>query len=162
VNSRWSSRLGRGAAIGLALLLAGCDGGNGGKPQPHAQAQRRAEPPKDPIQADAESLGRELLDIMDRVMAYKSSHRKHLPNSLRQAGLDSLAPLFVRRLSVTGSEPQVTIAFRSIEGHLLRSCRGTSSILEDQMLHNEGFEVTCTLVAGGDRAFTVPPNMTAP
>jgi hypothetical protein len=30
------------------------------------------------------------------------------------------------------------------------------------MLHNEGFEVTCTLVAGGDRAFTVPPNMTAP
>lgn len=155
MNSRWSS------LIGLALLMAAC-GGDSGKPAPHAPAARRAEPPKERIQADAEALGRELLDIMDRVMAYRSSHRKRLPNSLRQAGLDSLAPLFVRRLTVSGSEPLITISFRALEGHELKSCRGTSSILEDQMLHNEGFEVTCTLVAGGDRAFKIPPNMTAP
>ena len=144
--------------MALLCLAAACDGG--GKPggRPAAQA-RRAEPPKDRAQADAEMLGRELLDIMDRVMSYRSAHRGRLPGSLRQAGIDSLMPQMVRRFSAAGSEPVVTIAFRDLEGHEVKSCRGTSRVLEDQMLHSEGFQVTCILVAGGERVFTVPPNI---
>jgi len=112
-------------------------------------------PPADPAQADADALGHELYDIMDRVMAYRSSHRNRLPTSLRQAGLDSLTPMFVRRLTRQGSDPLVTIAFRRPEGHVLRSCTATSLVLESSMLHDGTFELRCELVAGGSGPFRV-------
>lgn len=109
----------------------------------------------DPAQADANELGRELYDIVDRVMAYRSSHRNRLPTSLRQAGLDSLTPSFVRRLGREGADPLVTIIFRRPDGRVLRSCAGTALVLESSMLHDGTFEVECTLVAGGTGLFRV-------
>lgn len=134
----------------LALWLVSC----GGDPSPRSRAEAVA-PPADPAQADADALGHELYDIMDRVMAYRSSHRNRLPTSLRQAGLDSLTPMFVRRLTRQGSDPLVTIAFRRPEGHVLRSCTATSLVLESSMLHDGTFELRCELVAGGSGPFRV-------
>jgi hypothetical protein len=90
-------------------------------------------------------------------MAYKTSHRGTLPTSLRQAGIDSLAPQFVRRLDREGDAPLVTIVFRRLEGHQLSSCQGTNEVLEDKMLRGGAFDVSCTPIAGGVQGFTVPP-----
>jgi hypothetical protein len=144
----------------VALLLgAACSGGGGGSP---AQPPRRASPRKDAAQADAELLGREVFEIVDRVMSYRSSHRGKLPASLRQAGLDSLAPLYVRRLGRQGSDPLVTIVFRNTTGHVLSDCRGSNAVLEDQALRGGSFDVTCTVIGGGPRRFTIPPREPPP
>lgn len=152
MSSRWSNR--RRAPVTVLLLaatLAGC-GEDTPKPAPPRQP-----PPvsTDPAQADADLLGREVYDIVDRVMAYRSAHRNRLPTSLRQAGLDSLTPMFVRRLGRDGGEPRVTIVFRRAEGHVVRGCAGTSLVLENSMLHDGAFDVECDLVAGGSRRFWV-------
>ncbi len=123
------------------------------------QARARPDPdtPVDPVQAEAESLGRELADILDRVMAYKSSHQGRLPTSFRQAGIDSLTPTFIRRLSRRGPDPLVSIRFRRPGGRQIESCEATSLLLEDMMLHAGTFEVPCMLTAGGVRTFTIAP-----
>ncbi|MBL8977105.1 MAG: hypothetical protein JNM53_01715 [Gemmatimonadetes bacterium] len=149
MNSRWS-RLAPVAGVLLLAGLAGCRERSGA-------AARPAAGPADPVQAEAELLGRDLADIMDRVMAYRSAHQGRLPTSLRQAGIDSLAPQFIRRLGRQGGDPLLTVVFRHTEGRTLQSCRGTSMVLEDAALHEGAFEVSCTLVGGGDRTFTVPP-----
>lgn len=150
MNSPWNRSL-RVCGLLLAGSLAGC---GGDKPAAGARPATNA-PPVDPVQADANELGRELYDIMDRVMAYRSSHRNRLPTSLRQAGLDSLTPAYIRRLGRQGGEPLVTIVFRRPEGRVLRSCAGSSLILESSMLHDGTFEVECDLVAGGSGRFQV-------
>jgi hypothetical protein len=133
--------------VGLValLILGGC----------HDKGAAREGPGG--AQGDAEQLGREVAEIVDRVMAYKTSHRGTLPTSLRQAGIDSLAPQFVRRLDREGDAPLVTIVFRRLEGHQLSSCQGTNEVLEDKMLRGGAFDVSCTLIAGGVQGFTVPP-----
>ncbi len=135
----------------LTTLVAVTACGGGEKPAARTAAAT------DPVQAEAELLGRDLADIMDRVMAYRSAHQGTLPSSLRQAGLDSLAPQFVRRLSRQGDEPLLTIVFRRTQGRTLASCYGTSVLLEEASLHEGAFEVVCNLLAGGTRTFTVPP-----
>jgi hypothetical protein len=135
----------------VAGALSGCAGD---KPAEGSRPAANA-PAVDPAQADANELGRELYDIMDRVMAYRSSHRNRLPTSLRQAGLDSLTPAYIRRLGRQGSDPLVTIVFRRPDGHVLRSCAGSSLILESSMLHDGTFEVQCDLAAGGSARFQV-------
>ncbi|MBK6423486.1 MAG: hypothetical protein IPJ95_03625 [Gemmatimonadetes bacterium] len=149
MNSPWNRA---GAFAGLLALgaLAGCGGAE-------APARAASGPPIDPAQAEAELLGRDLADIVDRVMAYRSAHQNRLPSSLRQAGIDSLAPQFVRRLGRQGGEPRVTVVFRRTEGRMLTSCTGTSAVLEDASLRGGAFEVSCTLAAGGTQPFTVPP-----
>jgi len=152
VNSRWSNRsAARLTALLLAATVAGC---GGDKPKP-APARKPPVVAADPAQADADLLGREVYDIVDRVMAYRSAHRNRLPTSLRQAGLDSLTPMFVRRLGRDGSSPRVTIVFRRAEGHVLRACAGTTLVLENSMLHDGAFDVECDLAAGGSRRFWV-------
>jgi predicted small lipoprotein YifL len=145
VNSRWTRSL----ALGLALSLAGC-GGKGEGP-----AAARAAAPPDPAQADAEVLGRELFEIMDRVVAYRASHQNRLPGSFRQAGLDTLTSEFLRGLGRVGADPQVTIRFRRPEGHALRSCAGTNLVLEQAMMNEGQFEVQCAVADGATRTFTV-------
>jgi len=148
VNSRWSRT---GAALVLAALsLAGC--------REKTPAERRASAsPEDQAQQDAELLARELTDIVDRVMSFKSSHRGQLPASLRQAGLDSLTPRFVRRLAREGGAPRITILFRNQAGRRVASCSGTNMVLEDAMLHGGEYGVECSLVGGGSQRFTIPP-----
>lgn len=105
-------------------------------------------------------LGRELAEIVDRVMAYRSSHRGQLPTSLRQAGLDSLTPIFIRQYSRQGSAPLVTIRFRSLAHRPVTACRGTNMVLEDAMLHAGRFDVKCEMTAGGVQTFTIEPAST--
>jgi hypothetical protein len=112
---------------------------------------------EDTPQGNAQLLGRELADIVDRVMSYRSSHRGQLPTSLRQAGIDSLTPLFARQLSRQGASPLITIRFRSLAGRQVASCQGTNMVLEDAMLHQGRFEVSCDLTAGGSQTFTIVP-----
>jgi hypothetical protein len=139
----------------MVLLAAlACKGGEGRAP---AQAPERTKEEKNRAQADAELLGREVLEIVDRVMSYRSSHQGKLPASLRQAGLDSLAPLFIRRLGRQGTDPLVMIVFRNAEGHVLSSCQGTNAVLEDQSLRGGSFDVSCTFLGDGSDSFTIPP-----
>lgn len=149
MNSRWSSRrAGRRAALPLLLLLLACGTGEEKRAAPAAKV------PTDPVLADATLLGNELRDVVDRVMAYRSSHQNRLPNSLRQAGIDSLAPQFVRRLERQGSDPLVTIAFRKLEGRAVSRCRGTNVVLEDIVMHGS-FDLACDLTSGGFRSVTI-------
>ena len=153
MSSQWSDlRTGVRPVLLLGtLLVLGCGRDNSARARPDPDT------PIDPIQAEAESLGRELADILDRVMAYKSSHRGRLPTSFRQAGLDSLTPTFIRRLTRRGPDPLVSIRFRRPGGRQIEYCEATSLLLEDALLHAGTFEVPCTMTAGGVRTFTIAP-----
>lgn len=131
----------------LGLVACG-----GGKAKPAATRKEASTP-----EASAQLLGRELSDILDRVMAYKSSHRGQLPASLRLAGIDSLTPLFSREYRRQGDDPLVTIRFRNPSAYPVSACQGTSILLEDAMLHEGRFDVTCELTGGGSRTFTIVP-----
>ena len=66
-------------------------------------------------QADAETLGREVLELVDRAVDYRGSHRGRPAGSLRQLGIDSLTPSTARHLVNVNREPVVTVSFRKIE-----------------------------------------------
>jgi len=153
VNSRWNSRrAGALPALLLALLILGC-----GKKDKPAKSGADPDKPADPAQLEAELLGREAADVVDRVLAYKSAHQGKLPVSLRQAGLDSLTSQTIRRLTIRGREPVITVIFRRSAGHLVSGCEGDRAVLEDALLTQGKFEIACDLVAGGRRSFTVAP-----
>lgn len=143
-------------AIAALVLVMACGG------EKHGAPRRPEEASRDPAQVDAEFLGREVADIVDRVMSFKSAHQGRLPTTLRQAGIDSLEPRFVRRLVRQGTRPLVTIAFRHTEGRHVASCQGTSAVLEDQALRDGAFDVSCTMVGGEQRTFTIPLPAVAP
>lgn len=147
MNSQWSSRgAGFAPVLLFALLALGC--GKRGKAAAGGAAS---------AQAEAEQLGREAADLVDRVLAYESAHQGRLPASLRQAGLDSLTAQSVRRLSRRGGDPVVQVVFRRTAGHQLTGCEGTREILEDVLLKQGKFEIACDLTAGGRRTFTIAP-----
>ncbi len=153
MNSRWNNgRAGALPALLLALLILGC--AKKGKP---AKASTAPDKPADPAQVEAELLGREAADLVDRVLSYKSAHQGRLPASLRQAGLDSLTAQTVRRLTSRGSEPVITVIFRRSAGHLVSGCEGDRALLEDAQLTQGKFEIACDMVTGGRRTFTVAP-----
>jgi len=142
-------------ATGLLLVLGLAAAGCHKKDKPSKSKPK----PVDPVQAEADVLGRELFDIVDRVMAYKSAHSGKLPISLRQAGIDSLTPTVIRRYDRLGAQPLVTIVYRRVEGRVVRSCQGTDDLQEDASLHEGAFTVTCRVADGGSRNFIVgkPP-----
>ncbi len=106
-------------------------------------------------QQDAEFLGKELLDVLDRVMSYRSSHRGQLPKSLRQTGIDSLTGATVRRLSRQNDLPLVAVQFRATAGRAVVSCQGTSDLREEASLNSGEITVMCTVPGGGTGAFKV-------
>jgi hypothetical protein len=133
----------------LTLATAGCHKkGKPAKPKPK---------PVDPVQAEADVLGRELFDIVDRVLAYKSAHTGKLPTSLRQAGIDSLASAVIRRYDRLGAQPSVSIVYRRTEGRVVASCHGTDDVQEEASLHEGTFTVMCRMTNGDSRAFTIKP-----
>ena len=142
-------------AFPLVLVLAAACGqapapaGSGRDPVRHDASASDLEA------ADARALGHELFGVMDRVMAFKSSHFGQLPHDLPSMGEDSLTRTTVRRLAVAGTTPTLVVAFRHAEGHALQSCTGTNKVLEDSMLNGGPFEVSCTLASGETKAFTV-------
>ena len=138
----------------LLLVLAAACGRSG--PAGNGQDKVRHPPvPSDPALADATELGHELFGVMDRVMAYKSSHFGQLPRDLPSMGVDSLSRTTIRRLTVADKTPTLAVVYRHPEGHALKGCTGTNKVLEDSMLNGGPFEVSCTLASGETKAFTV-------
>jgi hypothetical protein len=137
----------------ILTLLAAC-----GDAPAAAPASRPAAPRAEQVDAavtEAQALGRELFGIMDRVMAYRSSHFNNLPKDLPTAGIDSLTRTTIRRLSIAGGVPTIAVIYRARDGHALQGCSATSKVLEDSMLNGGAYEVHCTLRSGESQAFTV-------
>jgi hypothetical protein len=145
VNSRWSNASRTVRLAVLAVVALSCS------------KERRQQAVERSPQGSAQQLGRELADIVDRVMAYRSSHRGTLPTSLRQAGIDSLTPIFSRSYTRRGDEPLITIRFRSTADHPVAACQGSNMVLEDAMMREGRFDVVCELTAGGSQTFTIEP-----
>lgn len=141
----------RAAAIPvLALaLLAACAGKDAARPQ----AESRAELPQD--QDEAETLGREIFDLVDRAIDYRGSHQGRPAATFRQMGIDSLTPTTVRRLVNLAREPVVTVAFRRTDGREIVSCRGDGQILEEATLNGGRITLMCTTGSGAQRPMRV-------
>lgn len=141
------------AALLLAGLLVSC--GKDEPATPAARTEARSEAAKGNPAAEAEVLGREIRDLIDRAMAYRSSHRGRSPRSLRELGIDELTPGTRRSLTVVEGMPRVTVAFRKTEGRVVASCSGNNRILEDATLSGT-YTLDCSYVSGGNTTFTVP------
>ena len=134
------------------LVLAACSG----KDKPAAAPVVTADSASTP-QAEAVVLSRELYDLVDQAMSYKSAHRGRLPRSLREMGVDQLTHSTSRTLTVSGGEPTVLVEFRNLGVHALRNCHATSSILEEASISGGEFSVICTTVSGGSTTLKVRP-----
>jgi hypothetical protein len=144
-------------ALILIALTAAC-----GKATPAAapaQAAAGAGPatpaPGGQAQAEAAQLGREIFDLVDRTMNYRSAHFGDFPASLPAMGVDSLTHLTIRRLVVRGKVPTVTVVFRNAGAHAVTACSGTNKVLEDSMLNGGPYTVSCALADGSSQDFTV-------
>ncbi len=136
-----------------ALMAAGC--GHDDQPGAGAASAGGRAPAVSSAASDAAALGREIYDLTDRAMSYRSSHRGRFPRSLRELGVDELTPATTRSLSVAGAVPTISVGFRSTANRTLSACRGTSAILEEAALSGGEFAVTCTLAAGGSTTLRV-------
>ncbi len=120
----------------LLAMIAGCD--KKATPLPVAEGVPTGGAP-----ADAQQLGTELFDLIDRVADYRSSHEGRPPRTLRQLGVDSLTPTTVRRLTVQGRTFQVTVAYRRKDGREVGSCSAGEDALEQAALNEGRFAVSC-------------------
>ena len=135
------------AGVVLALVvLAGCGPKEAAISQPAESAPAL---PRD--RQDAETLGREVFELVDRAIDYRGSHRGRPAASFRQMGIDTLTPTTVRRLVTIEREPVVTVAFRRTENREVTSCRGDGQILEDATLNGGRFTLMCTTSSGAQR-----------
>jgi hypothetical protein len=131
----------------LALVLVAACGAKEAARAPEADARSRL--PQD--QQDAETLGREIFDLVDRAIDYRGSHRGRPAASFRQMGVDSLTPATARYLVNLAREPVVTVRFRRADGREITSCRGDGQILEEATLNGGRFTVMCTSRSGTQR-----------
>jgi hypothetical protein len=134
--------------LASAFLLFGCTETGGSKAQQSLVSQLS------PEQRDAQALGREIFDLVDRAMDYRGSHRGRPAASLRQMGVDSLTPTTVRRVVNVQREPVITVAFRQRAGREILSCRGDRQILEDASVHGR-YTLMCTARSGAQRPVEV-------
>jgi hypothetical protein len=137
-------RLGAAGALLLLAALAACRSSSGAK----APTADRAVDTLPPELRDATILGREIFDLVDRAADYKGSHRGRPPQSLRQMGMDSLAPLVVRRIAVVSDSSMVTVAFRQPRGRRVASCEANARILEEAALNGGKFSLVCSSASG--------------
>ncbi len=137
-------------ALTVALLSVGCGGGQGARPAP---SFTQSDLPPD--QRDAETLGREIFELVDRAIDYRGSHRGRPATSFRQMGIDSLTPVTARRLINVQREPVVTVQYRKLDGREITSCRGDSQILEEAALNSGRFTLMCTNRSGAQRPIRV-------
>lgn len=140
-------------ALWLALTLAaaaGCAAEEAKTPAPRAPASSLP-----PDRRDAEHLGREIFELVDRAIDYRGSHRGRPARSLREMGADSLTPATARHLLNINREPVVTVQFRKAEEREITSCRGDSQILEEAALNGGRFTLMCTTRSGSQRPIQV-------
>jgi hypothetical protein len=135
-------------APAVLMVLAACGSKDAGGP---AVAQARAHLPS----GDADVLGREIFELVDRAIDYRGSHMGRPAGSFRQMGIDSLTGATVRRLENLAREPVVTVAFRKPGTHQITSCRGDSQILEEAALNGGRFTLMCTSASGAQRPIRV-------
>jgi hypothetical protein len=135
-------------ALMLLLMVAGCSDNGGLK----SRITERS--PLSPDQRDAEVLGREIFDLVDRAVDYRGSHMGRPAANLPQMGVESLTTATVRRVVNVQREPVITVAFRQTGGRDIISCRGDSQILEDKSL-NGRFTIMCTASSGAQRPMVV-------
>jgi hypothetical protein len=135
--------------LALVCLVAACDK----EDQRNAAQQPKPDLPAD--QLDAETLGREVLELVDRAVDYRGSHRGRPAASLRQMGVDSLTPTTARHLLNVNREPVVTVQFRKVDGRVITSCRGDSHILEEATINAGRFTMMCTSRSGAQRPVQV-------
>ena len=132
----------------LALVLAGCTGTGSSNARP------RADRDLSPDQRDAQVLGREVFELVDRAVDYRGSHRGRPPATLKQMGVESLTTTTVRRIVNVQREPVVTVRFRQPAGREIVSCWGESRILEDASV-NGRYSLMCTASSGAQRQMEV-------
>jgi hypothetical protein len=142
-------RAAAGAVLAL-VLLAACGAKDAARP---TVSESRSTLPRD--RQDAETLGREVFDLVDRAIDYRGSHRGRPASSFRQMGIDTLTAETVRRLVNLGREPVVTVAFRRTATREVTSCRGDSQILEEATLNAGGFTLMCTTSSGVQRPMRI-------
>jgi hypothetical protein len=136
--------------LALVCLVAAC----GDKEGPRNAAQQpKPDLPAD--QLDAETLGREVLELVDRAVDYRGSHRGRPAASLRQMGVDSLTPTTARHIFNVNREPVVTVQFRKVDGREITSCRGDGHILEEASINAGRFTLMCTSRSGVQRPVQV-------
>jgi hypothetical protein len=135
-------------ALALVCLVAAC----GDKDGPRNAAQQ---PKSDLPACDAEVLGREVLELVDRAVDYRGSHRGRPASSLRQLGVDSLTPTTARHLLNISREPVVTVQFRKSAGREITSCRGDGHIIEEASINAGRFTLMCTSRSGAQRPVQV-------
>ncbi|HEU4682774.1 MAG TPA: hypothetical protein VFS51_13630 [Gemmatimonadales bacterium] len=143
----------------LFVLALACTAAKCG---PAADARPRAGEPEEylpPDQRDAHALGREVFDMVDRAVAYRTSHRGRPATTITQMGIESLTPATVRRVVNVQREPVVTVAFRRTDGREIVSCRGDSQVLVDAASNGGRFTLMCTTSSGAQRPMEVlyPP-----
>ena len=137
-------------AVVLACAAAQCGPASDAKPRAGEPEERLP-----PDQRDAHALGRELFELVDRAVAYRTSHRGRPAANITQMGIESLTPATVRRVVNVQREPVVTVAFRKLEGRQIVSCRGDSQVLEDASMRGGRFTLMCTSRSGIQRPMEV-------
>ena len=144
-------RPGAAAETALALALLAACGSGGPARAPRAEARTVVSPE----QEQAETLGREIFELVDRAVDYRGSHQGRPAASFPQMGIDSLTPNTVRRLVNIAREPVVTVAFRRTASREVTSCRGDSQVLEEAALNGGRFTLMCTTGSGAQRPVRV-------
>jgi hypothetical protein len=129
-----------------SLLVIAIAGGCGKKEQPKPPVSEGV--PVNGAPADAQQLGTEMFELIDRIADYRSSHEGKPPKSLRQLGVDSLTPNTVRRLAIQGRTFTVTVVYRRPEGRAVQSCSAGEDALEQAALNEGRFAVSCDTPSG--------------
>jgi hypothetical protein len=130
------------------VALTGCQSGAGSSSRYGEDNQLP------PAQRDAQTLGREIFELVDRAVDYRGAHQGRPAVSLKQMGVESLTAATVRRVVNVQREPLVTVTFRQTSGREIVSCRGDSQILEDASL-NGRYTLMCTARSGAQRPMEV-------
>ncbi len=128
------------------LLAIAMVGGCGKKEEPKAPVSEGI--PANGAPSDAQVLGSEMFELIDRVADYRSSHEGKPPRTLRQLGVDSLTPTTIRRLAVQGRTFTVTVVYRRPQGRAVRSCGAGEDALEQAALNEGRFAVACDTPSG--------------
>ena len=138
----------------LALTLGSAAPQCGAEPDARPRSSE-AEEQLPPDQRDATLLGREVFELLDRAIAYRSSHRGRPAATITQMGIESLTPATVRRVVNVQREPVVTVAFRKDAGRQIVSCRGDGQVIEDASMNGGRFTLMCTTSTGSQRPMEV-------
>jgi hypothetical protein len=132
----------------MALVIAGCNRTGSSS----SRAPRTSQ--LSPDQRDAEALGREIFELVDRAVDYRGSHLGRPAATLRQMGVESLTPTTIRRVINVQRDPVITVLFRQPRGREIVSCRGDKQILLDASL-NGRYTLMCTASSGVQRPMDV-------